>query len=235
VIDDQAQRPGAQPRGEHPSCAAAGGQHRRLYRLLLVAGLLLSLPGAARAEDALVDVRSWAPGIRIDLRYAGTRNRFGEAIYDNGRCFLRESVARRLATVEKALQDAGFGLLLWDCYRPTEAQARLWELTQDTRYVANPKNGSRHGRGAAVDVTLIDANRQPLTMPTDFDDFSPAAHRDAKAAPEAAKNREHLRKAMEQGGFVGLRTEWWHFDAPGWEKLPRLGPSLRDLDLAQKR
>jgi D-alanyl-D-alanine dipeptidase len=188
---------------------------------------------ASAGEDPLVDVRSWAPGIRVDLRYAGTRNRFGQPIYDSGRCFLRESVARRLAAVDKTLQESGVGLLLWDCYRPREAQERLWEDTPDKRYVADPKKGSRHNRGAAVDVTLIGVDAQPLPMPTDFDDFSAAAHRDAKADPQASQNRERLRKAMERGGFSGIATEWWHFDAPGWHKLPRFGPSLEELDRAQ--
>jgi beta-N-acetylhexosaminidase/D-alanyl-D-alanine dipeptidase len=202
-------------------------------RLLSLLGVVCAV-GAAQAEplptavpgDALVDVQRVAPSLRLDLRYAGPHNFTGVTLYPAPRCLLRRSVAERLQRVQRRLHDEGFGLLLWDCYRPFSVQERLWALVPDARYVAEPQrragvpaSGSKHNRGAAVDVTLVDAHGRQLAMPTDFDDFSQRAHRDAAGiAPAARANAERLQAAMLAEGFTPLPTEWWHFDAPDWQR-----------------
>jgi D-alanyl-D-alanine dipeptidase len=97
----------------------------------------------------------------------------------------------------------------------------MWKQVPDERYVANPEKGSRHNRGAAVDVTLADSDGKLLLMPTGYDDFSERAHRDCAEVDEiAAANAKFLEKEMQSEGFIGLPTEWWHFDYKGWENYP---------------
>jgi zinc D-Ala-D-Ala dipeptidase len=163
------------------------------------------------------------------MRYATTRNFTGRAFYPVARCLLRRDAAERLARVQKALARRGLGLLLWDCYRPFSVQVYLWKLVRDARYVAEPitgpdgtpLEGSKHNRGAAVDVTLVRADGSAVEMPTDHDDFSARAHRGSSAASPAARaNAELLEQVMVAEGFEPLPTEWWHFDAPGWKRYP---------------
>jgi D-alanyl-D-alanine dipeptidase len=96
----------------------------------------------------------------------------------------------------------------------------MWEVLPDSNYVANPAKGSRHNRGAAVDLTLVDRNGKELEMPTGFDDFTERAHRNySGGSAQALKNRQLLEDVMKKYGFIPLATEWWHFDAPGWDKF----------------
>jgi beta-N-acetylhexosaminidase/D-alanyl-D-alanine dipeptidase len=171
----------------------------------------------------------------MDIRYATPDNFTGRAVYPVARCLLRRPVAQSLARVQKALEARGLGLQVWDCYRPFTAQERLWEIVPDERYVARPVrsadgepvDGSKHNRGAAVDLTLIDARGNELAMPTAYDDFSERAHRASALWSEPArKNAELLETHMAAEGFLPLPTEWWHFDGPNWERFP-----LADLPL----
>jgi zinc D-Ala-D-Ala dipeptidase len=106
-------------------------------------------------------------------------------------------------------------LLLWDCYRPLSIQKQLWKRVPDPRYVADPKLGSNHNRGAAVDLAIVDKAGKPVVLPTKFDEFTTAAHREHALVGPKAREAKRLAEAMEAAGFVGLATEWWHFDAPG--------------------
>ncbi len=176
------------------------------------------------SDEPLVPVADVHPGIRFDIRYATADNFTGERLYASDACLLRASVADRLARVQDRLAAEGLGLLVFDGYRPLSVQRKMWELVPDPRYVAPPDRGSRHNRGAAVDVTLVDAAGRRLEMPTDHDDFTEAAHRDyAGATPTATANRDKLRAAMEAEGFEGIGTEWWHFDAVNWREYDVVG------------
>lgn len=171
-------------------------------------------------EDAgeLVDVATLIPDAVMDLRYATKDNFVGEAVYPKAVCKLRRSVAKRLARAAKILRAEKRRLVIWDCYRPSSIQAAFWKLVPDERYVANPAKGSRHSRGAAVDLALADKDGTLLAMPTAFDDFSEKAHRKAALAGNAGREAKRLEAAMTRVGFVGMPTEWWHFDAPDASK-----------------
>ncbi len=169
----------------------------------------------------LVDVTRIIPAIRLDIRYATANNFTHQVVYPAARCVLQRAVAERLKLVEDDLRARKLGLKLYDCYRSLAVQRKFWEIMPDERYVADPKKGSRHNRGAALDLTLVGSDGKELPMPTPYDDFTVRAHRDSQDAPPAAReNRRLLEEAMVKRGFLPLPTEWWHFDAPDWQRYP---------------
>lgn len=191
--------------------------------------LLAVTPSAPPATPApqLVDAAAAIPGLRLDIRYATPKNFTGRALYQRARCLLRPAVVERLARAQQAAAAQGFGLKVYDCYRPLSVQRAMWTLVPDERYVADPAKGSRHNRGAAVDLTLVDAAGRELPMPTAFDDFSARAHRDYDdLPPPVLANRATLERIMIDAGFSGLPTEWWHFDADGWEQYQVLDATM---------
>lgn len=169
----------------------------------------------------LIDIQQVNPSIVVELRYATKNNFTGAIIYNFQTCLLAPQVACALSAVQDDLQKLHLGLKVWDGYRPLSAQWRLWELVPDEQYVSDPRKGGRHTRGTAVDVTLIDEQGRELPMPSQFDDFSERAHRNYRgASAEETKNRQLLQKYMEKHGFIGIETEWWHFDYRNWESFP---------------
>lgn len=185
--------------------------------------------------DDLVDIGDIDSSIALDMRYATADNFTGVVVYPVARCLLRRDVAERLARVQAAVVERGLSLLLWDCYRPFSVQEQFWALVSDPRYVARPARsggvpvkGSRHNRGAAVDVTLVGRDGQRLEMPTEHDDFTRRAHRGHRgASPTARRNAELLESAMVAEGFLPMASEWWHFDGPDWRRYP-----LQDVPLS---
>lgn len=170
-------------------------------------------------SSKLINIQTLIPNLIIDLKYATRDNFTSQIVYDFSDCFLIEDAALQLKLVQEELETMGLGLKIWDGYRPMEAQWKFWHLFPDERYVSDPRKGGRHTRGTAVDLTLIDIQGNELAMPSAFDDFSEKAHRNYKEAGlEEIKNRELLERVMEKHGFIGLPTEWWHFDLVGWEK-----------------
>ena len=198
------------------------------FILPLAAALVLPPQGVFYAEEnPLVDLQIFIPSLRFDLRYATPDNFVGETLYPEARCLLRRETAERLARVQAALEAKGLGLKIFDGYRPLSVQKKLWAKYPVEGFVANPAKGSNHNRGAAVDVTLVDAAGRELPMPSSYDEFSDRAHRDYKGGPpEALANRELLREAMEREGFKGLATEWWHFDDKDAKSHPVLDLSF---------
>jgi D-alanyl-D-alanine dipeptidase len=179
----------------------------------------------------LVELKAISPRIALDIVYATPNNFIGRAVYSKPCCYLQKKVAKRLHRVQAALEKKGLGLKVWDGYRPHAVTKIFWEFLQDPRYVADPAIGSKHNRGAAVDLTLIDALGRELPMPTLFDDFTEKAHRDYQGgAPEVIRNRQWLEDAMVKEGFAALPTEWWHFEDPDWEKYPILDISFEELE-----
>ena len=215
---------------------------RIIFRLIApwTVSLLLGTTGIAakKAGDGdgtqFVDITKVDSSIKVELRYASDRNVAHRALYPPATpALVRASVAQRLVIAQKYLQEKGFGLKIWDAYRPHATQEALFRTMHNRSFVADPNEGvgSMHGRGAAVDATLVDASGQDVPMPTDFDNFTPAAllqygGRD----PIVRGNLKLLQKAMAHGGFYGLRTEWWHFCAPDWKRYP----PVPDLKFAQQ-
>ena len=176
-----------------------------------------------------VDVKKFCPGVRIELRYASKKNLFKKAIYEPGaRCLLRKTTAERINRVQSLLQKDGFGLKIWDAYRPLSTQKILWKLRPDSRFVAPPARGSMHNRGVAVDVTLVDRLGKEVEMPCDFDNFSSLAKSRSNQGSRAARNnRDRLRIAMSACGFVPYENEWWHFHDPDWRRFRKASRTLR--------
>ena len=182
----------------------------------------------AKPGHDFVEIKALIPTIVIDLPYATENNFFKKRFYKSQRCLLRREVVEKLAKVQLDLSKQGLGLKIWDGYRPRSVQYEFWKVLPDANYVADPSKGSRHNRGAAVDLTLIDLKTgAELPMPTGYDDFTPKAAADFKlVSPEVKKNRAILQNAMTAHGFEIFPSEWWHFDAAGWEKfeLEDFGP-----------
>lgn len=177
-----------------------------------------SVSGIKVLMHELVELTQISPHIRLDIRYATTRNFTGKIVYPSARCFLLKKTALRLHRVQQRLEAMGCGLLVYDGYRPLSVQKIFWELVPDPRFVADPATGSQHNRGTAVDVTL-----DGREMPSDFDDFSErAAHSYRGGSLEALRNRDILKQAMESQGFISYETEWWHYEEPDAKNDPIL-------------
>ncbi len=177
--------------------------------------------------EGLVDLRQISPAILLDIRYAREDNFIGKILYSEPLCFLQKVTALRLDRVQKRVEKSGLGLKVFDGYRPLSVTKIFWERLPDPRYCADPRVGSKHNRGAAVDLTLVDSWGIELVMPSGFDDMSERAHRNFTAASlEAISNRQRLQDAMENEGFLPLESEWWHFDDPDWEQYPVLDISF---------
>ena len=149
--------------------------------------------------------------IILDLRYATANNFVKEQMYDCGRCFLRPKVARRVFRAHQLLQKQGLGLKMFDCYRPRPIQQKLWDKVPNASYVTPPWKGSMHNKGAAVDLTIVDAAGKELDMGTEFDYFGERGHHTFQGLPkEVLANRQLLKSTMKEVGLSAIRTEWWH-------------------------
>jgi len=183
------------------------------------------------ADTLLTDVRTLDQTIVIDLRYATANNFTGAPLpgYLANRAFLRREAAAALARVQRDLRPQGLGIKVFDAYRPVRATLAMVDWTQRVNRPDLLKDGyiasrSRHNLGLAIDCTLIDlATGRELDMGTPFDTFSPAAHT-ANASGQVAVNRQKLKTAMEQEGFVNYDQEWWHFsfDVPNPLRFDRV-------------
>jgi D-alanyl-D-alanine dipeptidase len=190
----------------------------------VVGALLLVTAAVAAPAPPLVDVTTVAPDVQVRLSYASADNAFHHQLYSANVARLRAPVAARLKRVQRRLARQGYGLRIWDAYRPQSVQSRMWRLRPDarSRYLANPRKVSKHSRGAAVDVTLVGAGGKELEMPTPHDEFSPRAHLSARkgVSATARKHRTILITAMRAEGFLANPYEWWHFTAPDWRRYP---------------
>ncbi|HEV7921234.1 MAG TPA: M15 family metallopeptidase [Thermoanaerobaculia bacterium] len=213
-------------------------RHRFFALLLLVAcasGLYI-VPdraayerlAAADPSKRLVDVGAFAP---IDVRYATANNFMHQVLYPVARVYLRAPAAEALRAVQADLARDGLGIKVFDGYRPYRVTKAMWEPIRNPDFVADPAKGSRHNRGAAVDLTLIDLRTgQELAMPTPYDDFTSRARQDFNdLPPDVLANRAKLRQAMTRHGFEPLPSEWWHFDFVGWQKFELMDVPLDAL------
>jgi len=186
----------------------------------------------ANAANELIDLEKYIPGIVLDIRYATTNNFTGERIYTLAKAYARKPVAEALKKIQTDLKAQGLGIKIFDAYRPYKATVKFYEVYKDTTYVASPYKGSRHNRGCALDLTVIDLKTgKELKMPTGYDSFSKAAWPSTPVKdPEARKNRELLINAMQKHGFKVNGSEWWHFDFIGWKKYDVLDIDFEELE-----
>ncbi|OIO59090.1 MAG: D-alanyl-D-alanine dipeptidase [Alphaproteobacteria bacterium CG_4_10_14_0_2_um_filter_63_37] len=181
---------------------------------------------------SLIPLHNLHPDLLFELRYATADNFTGQALYPLPLCLLRRPVAKKLVQVQIDLAPRGLRLKIFDAYRPLSVQRLLWAHTPDPHYIAPPSEGSRHNRGAAVDLTLVDAAGRELPMGTAYDDFTQQAHRTCRDLPnEVLRARDLLEGAMQRRGFVGMPTEWWHFDDTDWQSYPVLDVGLEEVAL----
>lgn len=178
----------------------------------------------AHPDTRLVEIKKYIPEIALDIRYATTNNFTHRQMYTEAQAFARLPVVLALKQVEADLKKQGLGLKIFDAYRPYAVTVHFYEVAQDTNFVADPRKGSKHNRGCAVDLTAINLKTgKELDMPTGFDSFSKKAAAAYMDLPkEEIANRAILKTAMETHGFREIATEWWHFDFKGWSKFPLL-------------
>ena len=200
---------------------------------LLITNDLAAYKASVKADKnkELVEIRKYIPNIRLDIRYAGKNNFAKQAVYKQARAFARLPVVEALKNVQKELNKSGLGLKVFDGYRPYSVTVKFFAIASDKSFVANPKDGSRHNRGCAIDLTLVNLRTgKELEMPSPYDSFSAAAASDFMDLPAASiKNRELLRSIMEKNGFRVLNNEWWHFDFNGWKYFELMDIPFEDL------
>lgn len=181
----------------------------------------------------LVDLSTLDSTIRFDIRYATTNNFVGTVFYSQARAFLQRPAAAGLLEAHRWLRERGYGLLIHDAYRPWYVTKVFWDATPDSLrwLVANPANGSRHNRGAAVDLTLYDLKTgEPVEMVGTYDEATPRSLPDYPGGTALQRwHRELLRTAMEANGFTIYNEEWWHFDYDGWREYPILNRTFEEL------
>ncbi len=151
--------------------------------------------------------------INLDIRYASDNNFTKKIIYDCPKCYLRPEVAKALRACAKFINEKyNYKVILYDCYRPRPYQQKLWDIVPDPKFVSDPKKGSMHNRGMAIDIGLLDQNDNLLDMGSDFDHFGPKSYfNDPSISKQAKANRQILREALELYGFEGITSEWWHY------------------------
>lgn len=184
-------------------------------------------PRAIGTPD-LVDLAAFDPRFRLDIRYATTNNFMRRVLYPVARAMAQRPAAEALSRVQTRAEAEGFGLLIFDAYRPWRVTKMMWDETPEAQreFVANPANGSRHNRGCAIDLTLHRGG-VPVEMPSDYDDFTPAAYRSNMAASgEALANAARLEGWMVREGFIPLPNEWWHYDWRDWRLYPIMDQPL---------
>jgi D-alanyl-D-alanine dipeptidase len=180
-------------------------------------------PGPFLPSD-LVELTTLDPTIKLEIRYATSNNLFGTPFYSQARAFLQRPAAEALVRVSAALRARGFGLLVHDGYRPWYVTKMFWDASPEDKhvFVADPAKGSKHNRGAAVDLTLYDlATGAPVEMVSTYDETSPRAYPDYPGGTSRQRwHRALLRRAMEAERFTVYEAEWWHFDYADWQKYP---------------
>jgi len=220
--------------------------------LAFVSLLAASAPGLAKGSTRrsdLVEIVAIDPTIHLDIRYATPKNFTGRAVYTEARAFLQRPAAEALARASAILKDKGYGLLVFDGYRPWRVTKIFWDITPPEKhtFVADPSKGSKHNRGCAVDLSLYDLKTgAAVEMPSDYDEMSESAYPTyAGGTKEQRDRRDLLRDAMEQAGFFVYVYEWWHFDFKDWLEYPimdtpfaeiaRSAPIRPPIDLSQAR
>ena len=184
-----------------------------LMKYLLQLFILLSVSSLLAQQNDFVLLRSLSNDFVFDIKYATPDNFLKQAVYDCGECYLRKSTAKALVKANEEFKSLGYRIKLFDCYRPLSVQKKMWKILPGTHYVANPAKGSKHNRGAAVDLTLVDAQGKELDMGTPFDFFGKKAHHTCTTLPKKVlENRKLLKDVLNKYNFKSIFSEWWHYE-----------------------
>jgi D-alanyl-D-alanine dipeptidase len=183
-------------------------------------------------QKELIDLEKFIPKIVLDVRYATTNNFTGEKIYNLAKTYARKPVAEALKKAQAEFNALGYGVKMFDAYRPYKATVRFYEVYKDTTYVASPYKGSRHNRGCALDMTIINLKTgEELQMPTGYDSFKKEAWPSTPVSdPVIRKNRDTLIRIMQKNGFKVNGSEWWHFDFIGWRNYEVMDIDFEELE-----
>lgn len=188
--------------------------------------------GPFRQPD-LVELGKLDPTIKLDIHYATKNNFLGKAVYKQARAFLQRPAAEALVRVNQSLRKQGYGLVVFDGYRPWSVTKIFWDVTPEDKkiFVADPSKGSRHNRGCAVDLSLFDLKTgAEVKMPSEYDEMTERAHINYDCAtPDAKRLRELLRAAMAAEGFAVYEPEWWHYDYKDWKEYPIMNVKFSEI------
>ena len=188
--------------------------------------------GPFRKPD-LVELVKLDPTIKLDIRYASSNNFLSTPMYSQARAFMQGPAAEAVVRAHRWLKRKGYGLLIHDAYRPWYVTKMFWEATPPDKriFVADPRDGSRHNRGCAVDLTLYDLKTgAPVQMPSGYDEMSERAYADyAGGTPDERERRALLRQAMGAQGFTAYPQEWWHFDYKDWKHYPIMNVRFENI------
>ncbi|QPH38005.1 M15 family metallopeptidase [Pedobacter endophyticus] len=188
---------------------------------LLVISSYSQYQGAVKANpnNELVEIKKAIPNIKLDIRYATKNNFMKQVMYGQARAFARKPVVEALKKVQKELNKKGYGLKIFDGYRPYAITVAFYQKASDKNFVANPAKGSKHNRGCAVDLTLVNLKTgKEVAMATAYDSFSAAAAANYEpVTADVRKNREFLIATMKKYKMNVLDNEWWHYDFAGWQ------------------
>ena len=164
-------------------------------------------------DTTFVNLKDYSQDFVYDMKYATSDNFLKSKVYDCAACFLRLKTVTALIKVNKKFMKKGLRIKIFDCYRPLDIQKKMWKIVSNPKYIANPVKGSIHNRGAAVDITLVDATGKELSMGTSFDFFgNEASHNYPDVSLEVKKNRILIKTLMTSNGFNSFDSEWWHYN-----------------------
>ncbi len=211
-----------------------------IYFILVTCSFAQTSPPkeANKLEADLIELTKLDNSIKLDIRYAREDNFVGKAVYPEARAFLQRPAAEAVVRVHKLLNKEGLGLVIYDGYRPWAITKLFWEVVRvdQRQFVADPAKGSRHNRGCAVDLSIIDLKTgKPIPMPSDYDEFNERASPDYKGGTEEERaNRDKLRRLMEAEGFTVNASEWWHFDYNDWQQYAIYDIAFSKVDKKRK-
>jgi D-alanyl-D-alanine dipeptidase len=165
------------------------------------------------SDTTFVNLRDYSNDFIYDMKYAAEDNFLKAKVYDCAECVLRFKTVKALIAANADFNKKGYKIKLYDCYRPLSIQKKMWEIVSNPEYVADPKKGSIHNRGGAVDISLVDVKGKEVDMGTPFDFFGPrAGHNYTMLSNQVKYNRKYLKKIMIQNGFNSFDSEWWHYN-----------------------
>lgn len=178
-----------------------------------------------KITDEFVNIKDISSDFVLDIKYATSDNFLKQSVYDCPECYLKKEVAKALSKANEVFKKSGYKIKIFDCYRPLAVQKKMWNILPGTNYVANPKKGSKHNKGIAVDITLVDAQGNEVDMGTPFDSFSEKSHHSYQKLPkEVLQHRKLLKDVMKQHNFKSIFSEWWHY-----EYVPLMNAPVKDI------